>query len=53
MEPVTGYLRDLFRETGRSSRASTLTTVRCTPSAAPPQPKDDLKDIGPRLERDH
>ena len=44
MEPVTGYLRDLFREPAGHPRARTLKTVRYTPSAAPPQTKDDLED---------
>jgi 4,5-epoxidase len=37
MEPVTGYLRDLFRKPAGHPRARTLKTVSYTPSAAPPQ----------------
>jgi 2-polyprenyl-6-methoxyphenol hydroxylase-like FAD-dependent oxidoreductase len=44
MEPVTGYLRDLFREPAGHPRASTLKTAHCTPSEAPPKTKDDLED---------
>jgi hypothetical protein len=44
MEPVTGYLRDLFREPAGPPRARSLKTVRYTPSAAPPPTKDDLED---------
>jgi 2-polyprenyl-6-methoxyphenol hydroxylase-like FAD-dependent oxidoreductase len=44
MEPVTGYLHDLFWEPEGHPRASTPKAACCTPSAAPPQTKDDLED---------
>ena len=43
MEPVTGYLRDLFREPAGHPRAHPADGA-LTPSAAPPHAKDDLED---------
>jgi len=44
MEPVTGYLRDLFQEPVGHPTARSQKTVHHTPSAAPLQIKDDLED---------
>jgi len=43
MEPVTGYLRDLFREPAGHPRAHPADGA-LLPCAAPPHAKDDLED---------
>jgi hypothetical protein len=50
LEPVAGYLHDLFGEpAGIPGRP--LEAERYTPFAAPPQTKDDLEDAAPRKPR--